>query len=155
LVGAREGVPYLDFVKTLIRRHRLEEQVILVPETDQVWAYLRASDIFVCCSYVEAHSLAILESQAFGLPLVSTPCVGLDEQVIWNRSALKFNLGDIEQLARQLNKLLDQPKLRQELGRQALAHFDLHTDDQGMVANYCDVILQAQNRRAGAVSQVA
>jgi O-antigen biosynthesis protein len=155
LVGAREGVPYLSFIRNLIRTRGLEEHVKVIPETDQVWAYLRASDIYACCSYIEAHSLAILESQAFGLPLVSTPCGGLDEQVIWNQSALKYDFGDVSRLAEQLERLLTDQVLRLEMARQAKAQFELHMDSQETADRYTEVLLQVQcERRTESVTHV-
>src|SRR5439155_21629931 len=128
LVGMRDGIPYADYVRHLVQRQRLDAIVHLVPETDEVWAFYRAADVFVCTSHLEAFSRAVLEAEAFGLPVVSTPCCGVGEQVYWGASALPFPFGDAGELARQLRRLLTDDARRAEMGRQSRAAFDNHLD---------------------------
>ena len=136
LVGAREGVPYVNYVRNLIRRYGLEEFVYLVPETEQVWAYLRAADVFVCSSYLEAYSRSVLEAEAFGLPVVSTPCCGVGEQVAWGRNALRFEPGDADALAGHLGRLLSDDGLRRAMGEASRTLFDAHLSFGGMIDHY-------------------
>jgi glycosyltransferase involved in cell wall biosynthesis/GT2 family glycosyltransferase len=155
LVGAREGLPYLSYVRNLIRAREVEDLVAVVQETDEVWTFLRAADVFVCCSYVEAFSLSVLEAEAFGLPVVSTPCGGLDEQVAWGHSALKFDFGDADGLADRLRKLLTDDGLRAEMGKQSRAAFDLRLTADGMLDRYQRAILSAAGVRFAAAPPVA
>jgi glycosyltransferase involved in cell wall biosynthesis len=143
LVGAREGLPYLSYVRNLIRARGLEDVVIPVPETNDVWTFMRAADLFACCSYVEAFSLSVLEAEAFGLPVISTPCGGLDEQVAWYHSALRFDFGDVDALADRLRTLLSDDRQRTEMGRQSRAAFDLRLTAEGMLDRYQRAILSA------------
>ena len=143
LVGARDGLPYLSYVQNLIRARGVEDVVKIVPETDQVWTFLRAADVFVCTSYVEAFSLSVLEAEAFGLPIVSTPCGGLDEQVVWGQNALRFEFGNAEELARHMQSLNENPQLRAEMGRQSRAAFELSQTPSEMLNQYQHTILTA------------
>ncbi len=143
LVGAREGLPYLGYVRNLIRARGVDDVVIPVGETDAVWTYLRAADVFVCASYVEAFSLSVLEAEAFGLPVVSTPCGGLDEQVAWGHSALKFDFGNADELADRLQTLLKDDAARAEMGRQSRAAFELRLTAEGMLDRYQRAVLSA------------
>jgi glycosyltransferase involved in cell wall biosynthesis len=154
LVGARDGIPYADYVRHLVRRHRLESVVHLVPETDDVWAFYRAADVFVCTSHVEAFSRAVLEAEAFGLPVVSTPVCGVGEQVVWGANALRFDFADAAGLAGQLRRLLDDDELRAEMGRQSRAAFDNHLDDAEMLDRYAAVILAAARQGPWANSRL-
>ncbi len=156
LVGAREGLPYLSYVRNLIRARGVDDLVAVVPETDKVWTFLRAADVFVCCSYVEAFSLSVLEAETFGLPVVSTPCGGLDEQVAWGHSALKFDFGDADGLADRLRALMSDDRLRTEMGRESRAAFDLRLNADGMLDRYQRAILSAAGVRfAGAAPPAA
>src|SRR5207248_5905226 len=121
LVGVRDTVPYAGYVGELVRRRGLENVVHLVPETDDVWAYYRAADVFVCTSHLETFSRAVLEAEAFGLPVVSTPCCGVGEQVVWGANALRFDFGDAAGLAGQLRRLLADDALRHETATQSRA----------------------------------
>jgi glycosyltransferase involved in cell wall biosynthesis len=143
LVGARDTVPYTAYVRDLIRRRRLEGIVRLVPETGDVRPYYAAADVFVNASHLEAYSLSILEAEAFGLPIVSTPCPGVAEQVVWDSNALVFPEGDPEALAANLLRLLGNDPLRGEMGRQSRAMFETHPSDEEMLDQYQNVILSA------------
>ena len=143
LVGARSGLPYVEYVRHLIDRHKLGSVVYLVPETDDVWAFLRAADVFACTSHMETYSRAVLEALAFGLPVVSTPCCGADEQLYWRSNALRVDFGDAAGLATQLGKLLADDALRAEMGRQSRAAFDNHLGYDEMLDRYAAVILSA------------
>jgi glycosyltransferase involved in cell wall biosynthesis len=143
LVGMRDGIPYADYVRQLVQRHRLESVVHLVPETDNVWAFYRAADVFVCTSHMETFSRAVLEAEAFGLPVVSTPVCGVGEQVFWGANALRFEFGDAAGLAARLRRLLADDGLRDEMARQSRAAFDVHLDQEEMLDRYAAVVLAA------------
>ncbi|MCZ2341447.1 MAG: glycosyltransferase family 4 protein, partial [Bacteroidales bacterium] len=134
-------VPYANYLRERVRRHGLEDFVQLVPETDAIWPYFRAADVFVCTSYIETFSRAVLEAEAFGLPIVSTPVFGLAEQVAWDWNALQFEMGNASQLASQLRRLLDDPKLRTGMGRKSRAMFDAHWDEEEMLDRYEHTLL--------------
>lgn len=143
LVGMRDGVPYADYVRELVRRHRLERVVHLIPETDDVWRFYRAADVFVCASQIETFSRAVLEAEAFGLPIVSTPCCGLGEQVFWGFNALRFDFGDAGGLAGHLGRLLGDDELRAGTGERSRAAFDTHLNADEMLDRYAAVIRAA------------
>ncbi len=143
LVGLREGLPYADYVKHLVARRGVSDVVKLVPETDDVWSYYRAADAFVCTSHIETFSRAVLEAEAFGLPIVSTPVCGLSEQVFWGANALQFDFGDAAGLAERLRRLLDEPVLLDSMGRESRAAFDNHLSDDEMLDRYSATILAA------------
>jgi glycosyltransferase involved in cell wall biosynthesis/GT2 family glycosyltransferase len=155
LVGVRPGIPYAEYVRELVRRHKLESVVHLVPETDDVWAFYRAADAFVCTSHMETFSRAVLEAEAFGLPIVSTPVSGVPEQVVWGANALEFGFGDAAGLARQLGRLCADDGLQAEMGRQSRAMFDAHPDHGEMLDRYTSVILAAARRGPRANSPLA
>jgi glycosyltransferase involved in cell wall biosynthesis/GT2 family glycosyltransferase len=143
LVGLREGLPYADYVKQLVTRRGVQDVVELVPETDDVWRLYRAADAFVCTSHIETFSRAVLEAEAFGLPILSTPVHGLSEQVFWGANALQFGFGDAAGLAEQMRGLLDEPGLLERMGRESRAAFDNHLTYDEMLDRYAAVILAA------------
>jgi len=143
LVGWRDGIPYADYVRELIARRGLGDIVRLVPETDAIWAIYRSADAFVCTSHMETFSRAVLEAEAFGLPIVSTPVCGVSEQVFWNANALRFEFGDAAGLANQLRRLLDDDALLESMGRESRAAFDLHLNHEEMLDRYGSVIAAA------------
>ncbi|QDU20718.1 glycosyltransferase [Urbifossiella limnaea] len=143
LVGLRSGIPYADYCRELVRRHCLDGMVNLVPETDRVTDYLRAADVFVCTSHMETFSRAVLEAEAFGLPILSTPVHGVPEQVFWGANALRFEFGDAAGLAERMREVLANPGLRAKMAAESRAAFDLHLTQNEMLDRYAAVILSA------------
>jgi glycosyltransferase involved in cell wall biosynthesis/GT2 family glycosyltransferase len=142
LVGVRDSnQSYVNFIRTLIERENLHDFVALVPETNDVRPHWRASDIFVCASHVEAFSRSMLEAEAFGLPIVSTPCCGADEQVVWNRNAFRFDFSDARQLANHLERLLASDSLRRRMGEASRAVYQCHFTNEDMLERYERLIL--------------
>jgi glycosyltransferase involved in cell wall biosynthesis len=86
---------------------------------------------------------------AFGLPVVSTPCGGLDEQVVWGQSGLRFEFGDARGLAGQLRTLLSDSNRRTEMGRQSRIAFELSLSCERMIEEYGRVILAALGEPRG------
>jgi len=117
LVGLREDDPYSRQLKQALRQADLNEVVKLIPETSEVYRYFRAADIFAFTSRVEGYSLAILEAEAFGLPLVCTPCGGVSEQMFDGRNGFLFEMGHAPWLADRLRTLLDDHALRAKMGK--------------------------------------
>ena len=127
----------------------------LVLETDDVWAFYRAADVFVVTSHMETFSRAVLEAEAFGLPIITTPVSGVGEQIHpgWNGNYFPF--GDATALAKELGKLLDDDALRAEMGRQSRAAFDNHLDHREMLDRYAATILSAARHGPRAATSLA
>ena len=148
LIGLRDGIPYASYVQHLVQHHELTDLVRLVPETDAIHTYFRAADGFVCTSHLEAFSRAILEAEAFGLPIVSTDCPGVAEQVNWGQNALYFPPNDAPRLAQHLQSLLDDPARRQAMSQASRALFESHLSYEQMLTRYERVLRCAYRQRA-------
>jgi glycosyltransferase involved in cell wall biosynthesis len=133
--------PYLDTLKNLVRDHSAD--IRLIPETDKVYAYLRASDVLVCCSSNESYPRVIQEAMAFQLAIVTTPVFGILEQVTPGASALTYPVGDVNALVKQLRYLLDHSSERERLAKGALAALDTLTNYEEMVEAYEQLFLEA------------
>jgi glycosyltransferase involved in cell wall biosynthesis len=160
LVGVREtSLSYVNYIRALIDREELHDFIALIPETNDVRPFWRASDIFVCASHVEAFSRSMLEAEAFGLPIVSTPCCGADEQVVWGHNAFRFDFSDSRQLSDYLERLLADDALRRRMGAASRAVYECHLTNDDMLDRYerliLNVVLQSEPARRDALSQAA
>jgi glycosyltransferase involved in cell wall biosynthesis len=149
LVGVRDGLPYASYVRRLVKRRRIDDCVNLVGETNLVFPWFRAADIFACTSHMEAFSRSVLEAEIFGLPIISTPCHGVGEQVAWNQNALAFPFGDADTLAGHLEALIADAALCREMGAKSRAVFDGHASYDDMLDRYQAVIQQAAGLATG------
>lgn len=80
MVGARPGL-YLEMLREEAARGGLGDRVAFVPETGEIFDFYRLADIFVCTSFEESFPRVLLESAAFGLPIVTTNVNGIPEML--------------------------------------------------------------------------
>jgi glycosyltransferase involved in cell wall biosynthesis len=85
-------------------------------QRDQV---LSSADIFVLPSYNEGLPMAILEAMAWGLPVITTPVGGIPEVVIPHQNGLLVEPGDVQQLSKAMQLLIEDKALRLSLGKAA------------------------------------
>lgn len=143
IVGYRAELPYGDFVKREIEEKGLEDFVVLVPETKDVERYYLAADIFAFCSLNESYSLTILEAMAYGLPVVTTECFGISEQVRFGVNALRIGFKDPTGLAEKLESLLADDKLRKLYGRNSLEMMRYMQTEKEMLTKHEELITAA------------
>jgi glycosyltransferase involved in cell wall biosynthesis len=143
LVGARENELYLQKITNLINAADLGKTVTLIPETHNIDKYYAAADIFVFTSKNDTYPLVILEAMAFGLPIITTPINGVNEQVRFEVNALKTAYSNPVILAEQIRKLAENKELRREMAKNSRIIFEyLDTFDE-MINAHEQVIISA------------
>ena len=80
----------------------------------------RGGDVFVSPTHAEGFSNTILEAMASGLPVVSCRAVGVVDCLAHQRDALLAEVSDVQDLAGQVRRLLDDAPLRRRLAATAL-----------------------------------
>ena len=102
--------------------------VLFVGGRDDMAAVYNAFDVFVLPSHREGFSRSGMEAAATGLPLVLSDIRGCREVGRHEQEALLVPAGDAGALTAAVERLLDDPALRQRLGaaarERALAEFD-------------------------------
>jgi glycosyltransferase involved in cell wall biosynthesis len=91
-----------------------------IPATRDVPNWLRSFDVFVLPSYSEAFSNSLLEAMACGCAVVGSRVGGTPELTGSDEErGLLFESNNVEDLSRQLARLITDDALRQELGMKA------------------------------------
>ena len=80
----------------------------------------RRGDVFVSPTYAEGFSNTILEAMAAGLPIVSCDAVGVVDCLEHGRNGLLARVADVDDLAAQIGRVLDDAELRTRLAATAL-----------------------------------
>ncbi|WP_310422607.1 glycosyltransferase family 4 protein [Chamaesiphon sp. VAR_48_metabat_135_sub] len=89
---------------------------------------LEKANIFILPSYNEGLPMALLEAMSWGLPVITTPVGGIPELVISDKNGLLVNPGEIQQLTKAMQSLIENETLRLSLGnaaREAVSPFDI------------------------------
>jgi glycosyltransferase involved in cell wall biosynthesis len=115
---------------------------------NEVWAKLAELDVVVVPSrWVENSPNTILEAQAMGVPVIGTNLGGTAELVRHERNGLLFAVDDAMDLARQLQRLLDEPDLLPRL-RLAEPAFRTAEQDAERVAELYESLLRDRLERS-------
>ncbi len=101
-----------------IQALRLDREVRLLGEVEDVPGLLSAADLSVFSSRSEGCPNGVLEAMAAGLPVVATDCPGIREAVGAGGLGWLAPAGDDAALARLVLQLADRPELRAELAAQ-------------------------------------
>jgi glycosyltransferase involved in cell wall biosynthesis len=113
--------PARDALEAYTRKVGLGKSVHFLGARPDPEALLQASEIFVLPSRSEGMSNALLEAMATGLPCVASRIGGNTDLIEHGVSGLLTPPGDVVTLAEALCALLEDPALRERLGKAARA----------------------------------
>lgn len=130
--------------ETMLRQQcdelHLTDSVVFRGHVDDVRSRLREMDVFVLPSHAEGNSNAVLEAMAAGLPVVSTYVGGTSMQVGHEGEKFLCKPGDVDSLATNMLKLIQDPDLRVKVGsamrRRVERHFDISRVAQTYASAY-------------------
>jgi N-acetyl-alpha-D-glucosaminyl L-malate synthase BshA len=112
------GADFTPF-KSTVTRLGLDDKLIVIENVLEVEEYLQAADVALYTSESESFCLSILEAMFFGCPGVATSVGGIPEVVDDGVTGLLVPFGDADQLARAVERLMDDTELRNRLGQAA------------------------------------
>ena len=121
---------------------------------EEVVGVFADADLFVLTSDYEGYPRVLMEAAAAALPTVSTAVSGADEAVADGETGFLAPIGSLNELAAKLRLLIDDPALRQRMGRAARelakAKLDPTTNTTGQLAIWRKVAAEATaEKRAG------
>lgn len=118
VIGAQEGHDeYLAQLQALIDQLGLASTVRFLGYRTDAWTAAREFQVQVIASQAEPFGLVTLEAMAQGCPVVVTDSGGSPEIVRDGVEGFLVRPGDVRQLARRLDVLLDSASLCREMGR--------------------------------------
>ena len=147
-IGADEG--FLDKIIHQINDCGLQERIQILGQRGDIADLLAATDIYVLPSYREGLPRSLIEAQAMALPCVATDIRGCREVIVEGVTGFLVAPGDSKSLGEALGKLLLDPELRLQMGREgrrrARMCFDEVEVGRKVMAIY-DEALKYQNAR--------
>jgi glycosyltransferase involved in cell wall biosynthesis len=116
--------PMEDEYRHRVRVLGLESRVHFMGQRDDVPSILKAADVLVVASTLEATPYVIIEAMAAGLPVVASDIYGIPEIVERGATGLLVPPANPEALAGAVRSLGDQPALRQSMGEAGHSRFE-------------------------------
>lgn len=136
-------------LKDLAKALRIEESVQFVGLVSNVGDYLEESDIFVLPSRAEGMSNALIEAMSFGLSCIATKISGNTELMGVNsdqivsegdffvaNNGILINPDDVEALAKAILFLIQNGKVRKEVGIHGRSHIQNHFSIDSIADRY-------------------
>ena len=109
IVGEGEDREKLtDFIK----KNKLTDSVELVGNTDNVGQYYKEAEIFCLSSRMEGFPMVLLETLAFGLPVVSFNCDTGPAEILEDTGSILVAKNDVDKLALSLIELMKDDERR-------------------------------------------
>lgn len=94
----------------------------------QVREQLARADAFVLPSLAEGIPVVLMEAMASGVPCISCPVNGIPELIEHDHTSLLATPGDVDALALQLRRMIEQPELRARLAEAGRAKIERDFD---------------------------
>ena len=108
-------------LEQIIKKNNAEEWMQLMGGTDQLDQLIPKASIYTLPSDYEGMPNALMEAMAMGMPCISTDCPSGAPRVLIQDgvNGLLIPVGDEDAMAAALTKLIENPGLRAQLGREA------------------------------------
>lgn len=111
--------PERKSVECKVEELGLKDKVLFLGEIGDVEVALCAADIFLLASENESFGLVALEAMAAGVPVVSTNAGGIPEVNLHGKTGLLNNVGDFEQMAKNILEILSNDQMHENMRKQA------------------------------------
>lgn len=138
IAGDRRGTLYNSLLE-IRTQYQLETNIRFLGFVEEVRHFLENLDIFVLSSISEGFSLSTVEAMSVGLPVVVTKCGGPEEIVTNNENGIIVSLGDEKALATGVIRLLNNRKLRKDLGSVAMQTIAKKFDSSIMLGRHMEL----------------
>lgn len=104
-----------------VRVHGTEDRVTFLGPVnhEEIHRFYAACDVFCLPSYQEGFGIVNVEAAACGKPVVSTRLEGITEYLEHGEHGFLFEPGDVSGLTSSLERLIEDRKLRRQLGENA------------------------------------
>lgn len=140
--------PQHEALRKQIAALGLENRVTMPGNQRDVLPWLRAFDLFVLPSYAnEGVPQALLQAMLCSLPVVTTPVGSILEAVQHERTGLIVEPQQSAPLRFAMQRLLDDPDLREKLGGAARQHVSEHFTFSGMLDKMETIFSNVADRR--------
>lgn len=134
--------PLRDELLNYVEELKLSEKVRLLGNVPDLHEQISDAQIFVLSSNFEGLSNALLEAMMMGFPVISTKCAGSDEIIVNNENGILIPVNDVEELSKQLNRLINDKDLREKLSKNAKISVE-YCKVENIIDQWDKVILKA------------
>lgn len=109
-----------------IRKNKLTESVELVGNTNNMSEYYKRAEIFCLSSRFEGFPMVLLETLAFGLPVVSFDCDTGPAEILENTGSILVPKSDVKKLANSLISMMNDEEKRKKISSRSKVKAEIY-----------------------------
>lgn len=122
----------------LAKKLKLEKTLIAIESVKDIHNFINAADAGIYTSEVESFGMGMLETMAYGKPVLATKVGGVPEVLRNGTDGYLFKVGDVRGFADKLKVLMEKPALAAKLGQNASARAKEKFSADAIVKQYLD-----------------
>ena len=127
-----------QYLKNLIIENNVEKNVFLMGPSKQIEKEMQESKIYALSSRYEGFGMVIVEAMKMEIPVVSFNCPeGPGEIITHNNDGILVENGNIDEFAKQINRLIEDEELRDKLAKNAKRNVRRY-NSQNIVTNWIE-----------------
>jgi len=107
----------VERIRELARERNLEDRIVLLGERSDAMELMKSAAIYVQPAFFEALGLALQEAVFTGCAVIGSDAGGIPELIDHERTGLLVPSGDTAALAAALERLMDDPALREKFSQ--------------------------------------
>lgn len=156
LVGNGHPV-YLRYLRQIVADARLEDRIRFLPFQENVFPIINQADAVLVCSRNEAFGRVTLEAMLMKKAVIGSNSGGTIELIHDGETGLLYDPGNSHRLADQIERLIDLPELRSDLGQNALEYASTSFTKARFAGRYYDLLVglkRSVNTSSGRILQL-
>ena len=131
--------------KILKQNNDFKDRLHFEDFTDKPEQYMAAADLFCLPSYREGFGMAAVEAGSCGLPVITSRIYGLTDAVEEGITGLMHPPGDIEELKRLIEYLINNKKIMKKLGSNSIERNNKKFSNHLIEKNFVNYLLETVN----------
>lgn len=134
-------------IELVSKRMNISDRVRFEGLQSDVNSFLKASDCFILLSRYEGLPISVLEAMRAGLPVVASD-VGGNSEAVTNGVTGWLVGSDVDEIARKVRQLIDQPDVRRAFGLAGMRKFQSSFSESAMLDKVATVYQRVTGRCA-------
>ena len=131
--------PLRDALQEEVRQLQLQDRVLFTGYRDNARRFMALMHLYLISSSTEGLPITLLEAMQEKVPVISTPVGGIPGVIDHGNTGILVEAGTPESLAREVERLIDQPDHARELAENAYRRVEQKYSANTMADSYSDI----------------
>ncbi len=130
---------FLESAREWVKERELVDRILFLGHRKGIEKYHMWFDIYLTSALYEGLPYTLIEALSASTPIVASDVIGNNELVIHEKTGYLYSLGECDKAVMYLQKLIETPTLREEMGNEGHALFKEKFDLDKMIQQYVEL----------------